>query len=665
MDLSLLKDLIVILGLAIVVIFVCQKLKIPGVVGLLITGVLAGPNGLGLIEAIHDVEFLAEIGIILLLFTIGIEFSLGQLLQIRKTILLGGTLQVLLTTLATLFLMQKLGRPLGESIFIGFLVSLSSTAIVLKLIQERSEVDSPHGRNVLGILIFQDIIIVPMILFTPLLAGAGGGLEESPLILLAKGIAVMLLVIVSAKWIVPFLLHQIARLQSRELFLISIVVICMSVAWLTSSIGLSLSLGAFLAGLIISESEYSHQALGNVLPFRDVFTSFFFVSIGMLLDVRFLLQQPLLISSITLGVLVTKAFIAGLVVIALGFPIRTAVLAGLALSQVGEFSFVLSRTGIEHNLFTGNDYQLFLAVSVLTMSLTPFGIAIGPRMVNLLMRLPLPKRLKTGVNPGIEIDEESITDHLIIIGFGVNGKNLARAATAAGIPYVVIEMNPDTVKHEKENGEPIFFGDATQTEVLRHANLKRARVVVIATSDPAASIRITDLIRKISREVHIIVRTRYIQGIQPLYEVGANEVIPEEFETSVEIFTLVLRKYLVPKDEIEKFIAEVRSDGYEMFRTLSRKSATFNDLKLHQHNAEIITFKVGDRSFVAGKTLTQIELRSRHGVSLLLIRRDDETIMNPGGDTQILAHDTATVLGSPDDIAKVTWLFHNPDEEEL
>ncbi|MDH7478917.1 MAG: cation:proton antiporter, partial [Syntrophomonadaceae bacterium] len=300
MEIPLLKEIVIVFGLTILVSYVCQKLGIPGIVGLLITGVLAGPNGLGLMESVHDVEILAEIGIILLLFTIGIEFSLGQLLQIRKTVLLGGTLQVFLTTLAALLLMGKLGRPHGESIFVGFLVSLSSTAIVLKLLQDRLEVDSPHGRNALGILIFQDIMIVPMILLIPLLAGTTGGMSESPFFLLAKGVAVMVMVIVGAKWVVPYLLFQIARQRSRELFLISTVAICFAVAWLTSSIGLSLSLGAFLAGLIISESEYSHQALGNILPFRDVFTSFFFISIGMLLDVGFLLQQPLFVSLVAL-----------------------------------------------------------------------------------------------------------------------------------------------------------------------------------------------------------------------------------------------------------------------------------------------------------------------------------------------------------------------------
>jgi len=659
----LLKDIVIIFGLAIIVIYICHKIRIPSVVGLLITGVLAGPNGFGLVKGVQNVEVLAELGIILLLFTIGIEFSLGRLLQIRKSVLMGGTLQVLLTTLATMLIMVKMGRPLGESVFIGFLISLSSTAIVLKIIQDRSEIDTPYGRSTLGILIFQDIIIIPMMLFTPILANATGGLGQSPLLLLAKVIAVLVMLFVSAKWVAPFLLYQIARQRSRELFLISTVTMCLAVAWFTSSIGLSVSLGAFLAGLIISESEYSHQALGNILPFRDVFTSIFFVSIGMLLNIGVFLQAPFTVTMVTLGVLVAKTVIGGLAVLALGLPIRTAILTGLALSQVGEFSFILSRFGMEHHLLSDEFNQIFMAVSVLTMVLTPFIIILGPRIADLLLRLPLPRKIKIGVIPGLEIKEEPIGDHLVIIGFGVNGKNLARAASASGIPYVIIENNPDFVRHEKQNGEPIFYGDATQLEVLRHSNLKEARVVVIAISDPAATVRITDLIRKINTDVHIIVRTRYIQEIQPLYKVGANDVIPEEFETSVEIFALVLKKYLVPKVDIEKFISEVRSDGYEMLRSLSKRSPTLQDIKLHHHDAEIVNILVEEGASVAGKTLGQIDLRSKYGVSILLIKRGSETIVNPGRDTLIKADDQAVVFGTPYILSDISNLFSKLNEE--
>jgi CPA2 family monovalent cation:H+ antiporter-2 len=665
MEIPLLNDIIIIFGLSIAVLLIFHRLRVPAIVGFLLTGVVAGPHGLVLVKAVHDVEILAEIGLVLLLFTIGIEFSLKNMLQIKKSVLMGGSLQVLLTFLAFFVISRQIGLPFGEAIFMGFLVSLSSTAIVLKLIQERAEVDSPHGRTTLGILIFQDISIVPMILFTPLLAGATGNFGESLLDLVAKGIGIILLVVVGAKWIVPRVLYQIARTRSRELFSLTIVVICLTVAWLTSSAGLSLALGAFLAGLIISESEYSHQAFGNILPFRDVFTSFFFVSIGMLLDVGFVFKQPGLVALIVLGVLALKAIIAGFVTVLLGFPLRTTILVGLALAQVGEFSFILSKTGVEHGLLAGDIYQLFLAVAVLTMAATPFIVALGPQIADAVTRLPLPRRLKSGLYP---VPWEKVVgkkDHLIIIGFGVNGRNVSRAARVAGVPYVVIEMNPEMVRSEQARGEPIQYGDATQEAVLRHANIKDAMVVVVVIADPATTRRITEIARRLNPKIHVIVRTRYLQEMKPLYDLGADEVIPEEFETSVEIFTRVLSKYLIPKDEIEKLVGEVRSDGYQMFRSLSKESASFSDLRLHLPDVEISTLRIDEKSPLVGKSLAQTELRKKYGVTVLAVRRDSQMFSNPEVDLEFHAGDVLFVLGSPEKIAGVTGLFRNQDKIEV
>ncbi|MDY6792280.1 MAG: cation:proton antiporter [Thermodesulfobacteriota bacterium] len=659
MEIPLLNDLIIIFGLSIGILYICHRLHVPGIVGFLLAGVLAGPYGLGLIKAVHEVEILAEVGVVLLLFTIGIELSLEKLLQIKKSVLVGGSIQVLLTFLITAVIARQLGQPIGNSIFVGFLISLSSTAIVLKLIQDRAEVDSPHGRTTLGILIFQDIIIVPMILITPLLAGAAGETGVSVPVLIAKGAGIILLVIVSAKWIVPGVLYQIARTRSQELFLLSVVVICLAVAWLTSSAGLSLALGAFLAGLIISESEYSHRALGSILPFRDVFTSFFFVSIGMLLDVGFLFHNPGTIIVIAVGILFLKSIIAGIATILLGFPLRTSILVGLALSQVGEFSFILSKTGVEHGLLSGDIYQLFLSFSVLTMAATPFIITLAPRLSDIILRLPLPKRLISGFFPVPEAEAKGEKDHLIIIGFGINGRNVARAARLSGIPYAVIEMNPDTVRTEQTHGEPIFYGDSTQEVVLQHANIKDARIAVTAINDPAATRRITEMIRRLNPKIHLIVRTRYLQEMKPLYELGANEVIPEEFETSVEIFTRVLAKYLIPRDEIEKRVAEIRSDGYEMFRSFSEKSLSVSELKLQLPDVEISTLKIAEKSSLVGKSIAQINLRKRFEVTVLAIRRNAQTLSNPQANTQFLADDTLVVLGRPDKIANLMEFIHH------
>lgn len=427
MEIPLLTDIVIIFGLSVAVLLLFHFLRLPAVVGLLLTGILAGPYGFGLIGAIHEVEVLAEIGVILLLFTIGIEFSFKKLIEIKKQVIFGGSLQVGLTILAIFFVARQIGLSSSEAIFYGFLISLSSTAIVLRLIQERAEVDTPHGRAGLGTLLFQDVIIVPMILISPLLAGnrpGGGGIDSDIFLLAAKGIAIISLVLIAARWLIPWLLHQVARTRSKELFMLCVVAICLTIAWLTSYAGLSLALGAFIAGLIISESEYSHQALGNILPFRNVFTSFFFVSIGMLLDTGFLVNNLLLILLASAGVLVLKAFIASGAAILLGLSLRSGILAGLSICQVGEFSFILSRTGVEHGLLADH-YQLFLAVAVLTMAATPFIISLAPRFADLILKIPLPAKLKTGLWPGPAIKTpKKLKQHLIIIGFGLNGATL-------------------------------------------------------------------------------------------------------------------------------------------------------------------------------------------------------------------------------------------------
>ena len=666
MEIPLFNDIVIIFLLSIGVIFACHRLGVPAIIGFLITGILAGPHGLQLVSRVHEVEILAEIGVVLLLFTIGLEFSLKDLLRIKKAVFLGGILQVILTIGVTFVIAQTFNQSIGTSIFFGFLVALSSTAIVLKQLQDKAEIDSPHGRISLAILIFQDIIVVPMILFTPLLAGATEHVSQALLILLLKGIIIIAVVMISATYIVPQLLYHIVRTRSRELFLLSVVAICFGVAWLTFSLGLSLALGAFLAGLIISESEYSYHAIENILPLRDIFTSLFFVSIGMLLDLGFLFKQPLLIGLIVLGTLLLKTITAGCATIIMGLPIRTVLLVGISLCQVGEFSFVLSKTGMEYGLLGKSTYQLFLAVSILTMALTPLLMNIIPSVAEATLRLRLPEWLKTGFFPVPEgknlSNKKHYQDHLIIIGFGLNGQNLARASKIAGIPYCIIDMNPEIIRKERSKGEPIFYGDALHEGVLERACIKEARVLVVTISDPVATRRIISITRKNNPKVYIIARTRFLREMKILSELGADEIIPEEFETSVEIFTRVMTKYLMPRDEIERFIAEIRSDGYKVLRSYPKNSASIHDLAFHLPEMEITSFRINCDSSLVGQTISQIGFRKNYGVTLLAIRRDSHILSNPGGDTIISAYDIIILLGLPIKLAEIITLSNKADE---
>ncbi len=659
MHIPLLTDIVIIFVLAVAVLLLFHLLRLPSVVGLLLTGTVAGPHGFGLINAVHEVEVLAEIGIILLLFTIGIEFSFKKLLEIRKQFLVGGSLQVGLTVLSVFLLARWFNVAIPEAVFYGFLLSLSSTAIVLRMIQERAEVDTPHGRTDLGILLFQDMIIVPMILVTPLLAGNRPDAVDSAIYFFAaKGIAIVVMVFMTAKWLMPWLLRQVARTRSKELFLLSVVTICLTIAWLTASAGLSLALGAFIAGLIISESEYSHQALGNILPFRNVFTSFFFVSIGMLLDTGFLLANLPTILAGSIAILLLKASIASGVSVLIGLPLRSAVMAGLGICQVGEFSFILSRSGVEYG-FLADHYQIFLAVAVLTMALTPFLIILAPAIADRVTRLPMPARLRSGFRyvPETQGIRKRLERHLVIIGFGLNGRNVARAASMTGIPYVIIEMSPDTVQAERKKGEPIIYGDAVHEEVLRQARVEDATVVVVAINDPAATRAIAETVRRLTARAHLIIRTRYLAEMQALYDLGANEVIPEEFETSVEIFSRVLARYLVPRAKIEQIVSQLRSDGYEMFRDLTRDSSLVADLRLHLPEVEVSSMQVEPDSPLAGRSLEEVGFRSHYGVTVLAVRRGSHTFANPEPEMALAPGDVLYLMGTPERLVEIDNLF--------
>jgi monovalent cation:H+ antiporter-2, CPA2 family len=659
MDLPALRDLVIIFGLSIGILLISHRLRLPAIVGLLLTGVIVGPYGLRLVHDIEVVESLAEVGVVLLLFTIGIEFSLNALLSLRRIVGIAGTLQVGLSMAATYAAARLLGRSDGEAVLWGFLVALSSTAIVLKLLGERGETDSPHGRIAVGVLILQDLSVVPMMLLLPLLAGTRAGSEASLGWVIAKAVAMVAVVLVSARLVIPPLLHQVVRTRSHELFVLSIVVICFGTAWLTSLAGLSLALGAFVAGILISESDYGQQALADVLPLRDLFSSLFFVSVGMLLNVGFALQHAMTIVVIVGGILLGKVLTGAVATLAMGYPLRIAVLTAMALAQIGEFSFVLARAGFAADLISEEIYQEFVAAAVITMLAAPFLLRVAPYLADRVAELPLARWLTGHLQAEAEPRAMPPKDHVVIVGFGLNGRNLARSLAAASIPYLVLEMNPETVRTERGKGIPIAYGDASQEAVLRHACIETARVLVIAISDAAATRRVVELGRRLNPGVYVIARTRYSQEVGPLNVLGANEAIPEEFETSIEIFARVLRRYLVPREDIERQIAAIREDGYEMLRQLRPPPLMFHEIQRHLADLEVETFRIEAEAPAAGMTLAELRLREQVGITILVIQRNGETLTNPWGGTSLRAGDLVVTLGKPTQFAEAAPLFRS------
>ena len=642
---QLLQDLLLLLLASVPIAFIFNRLRLPTIVGFIITGVLIGPYGLRLIRDVEAIDVLAELGVVLLLFTIGLEFSLRRILEMKRLFLLGGGLQVVLTTLLAGLVAYLLGRPVQQAIFFGFLVTLSSTAIVLKSYIDRAEIDAPHGRAGVGILLFQDLSIVPMMLMIPVLGGTQGGSFARIALTLLIAIGAIALIILTARIIVPYLLHHIVRLRSSEVFIISIVVLSLGTSWLTAQFGLSLALGAFIAGIVLSESEYSHQIVADILPFRDVFNSVFFISIGMLLSLSSLAANLLTVLGWVGILIVGKTLLILAVVRLLRYSMRVSVMAALGLAQIGEFSFILAKTGVAEGFISTTDYQRFLAASIISMVATPFLIKAAPRVAYAAQAMFAADSMLEPSVAGSEPSEAEMRGHVVIVGFGLNGRNLAKVLRRTRVPYIVLELNAETVRRAREQGEPVVYGDATRREVLCHVGGEYARILVLAISDPAAARHTVSLARQLNPDVHIIVRTRYMAEIEDLRELGADEVIPEEFETSIEIFSRVLSEYGIARSVIQRQIAAIRSEGYQMFRMPSLPIADLNEIADALSSASTETVFIEHTSPSVGKTIGDLKLRTRTGVSIIAITRDGQTQINPQPDSKLQAGDILVLLG--------------------
>jgi len=635
----IIQDIVVILLVSLPIIFLFKKINLPSIVGFLIAGMLIGPYGFNLIKSVNQISVMAEIGVMLLMFTIGLEFSLSQLIRIKKFLLIAGGFQLLVTIVFSTIIFSVLGIEINQAIFFSLLVSLSSTAIVLKILSDKDELESPHGKISLGILIFQDLAIVPMFLLLPLLSGFGelSGGEVAVKILIAFGVLAGLLLL--ARFLMPLIVYQLANIRMREAFTIGVILLLLGTAYITHSFGLSFALGAFIAGLILSESDYNHQIVSDIIPFRDSFNSIFFVSIGLLLNIQFVLENVFLIGGLTLGILIGKTIVIVAIVYFMKYPLRIGILAGLGLAQIGEFSFVLAQAGLNFKLFSGDYYNGFLASTIFSMILTPLIIKLSPFIAGKTSALEKDKKHS-------ENYLENLHAHVIIAGFGLNGSNLARVLKETGIKYVVTELNPDTVKKEKAKGEKIIYGDISKEEVLKAVKIDKANIIVYAISDPAVTKMSLKLVKKLNPHIYALVRTRYVNEIDELKKLGADDVIPEEFETALQIFRKVLERYHIPLNVIMKQTTILREESYSFLRKEGMDISSFTHLDEILAQGLTETYYINDDNVHINKNLSEINLRALTEATIIAIVRNGKTISNPSAKEIIKAADTLVIYGT-------------------
>ncbi len=649
-DLPFLHDVVVVFAGSLLVVLLFHRLRLPSLPGFIVAGIVLGPNGLGLVADVHRAEAFTEVGIVLLLFTIGIEFSLSRLREHARQVVGIGALQIGLTAALAAGAARALGTTWPLAIFLGLLLAQSSTALVLKVLTDRGEIDTPVGRLATGILIFQDLAIVPIMVILPFLAGTAEGGPAALLAAVGKAALVVVGVVVGARTVVPRIISEILKTRSRELFLIAILVLGAVTALATAAAGASLALGAFLAGLVISESDYAHQAMAELLPLRDVLISLFFVSVGMLVQLDFVLARPLLFVAAVAAIIVTKTLTGAAGPALAGYSPRVSLLTGVTVSQVGEFALVLATAGRTLGLMSDSWFQSFLTVAVLTILVTPFLLLAAPGALDRLARY-LPGARAAPAAPATDlVAAEPISNHVIVVGYGLNGRNLATALRAAGVAHLIADLNVQTVRAARAGGEPAFYGDATREEILRHLGAERARMLVVAISDAAATRRVVRVGRYINPTLYIVARTRYVTEIPELTRLGANVVIPEEFETSVEIFNRVLAHYGVPRSEIETLTDQIRASQYRALRpgALPRLSIATALQGVPRMSVERV--RIDPASPAAGASLADTQLRTRTGALVLAVHRAGQDIATPDPRFRLQPGDVVTIVGQPQQV---------------
>ncbi len=623
MDHSALNDGLTLLALSLLVVWILKRIKLPAILGYLFVGTLIGPYSLGWFPESSNIKTLAEIGVVFLLFMVGLEFSLSRLIAMKTTVFGLGSAQVIISTISGGVIVWLTGIDWQGALIVGGALALSSTAIVAKQLTDQLEMQARHGQLAIAILLFQDLAVVPLLVIIPILAmGNDQSLTMPILIALGKGLFAVFIMLQIGRWLLRPFYHLVAGTRSAEIFTLATLFISLTAAWITNQLGLSLALGAFLAGLMLSETEYKHQIQTDIRPFRDVLLGLFFISVGAQLDVSIIFVEWFWIGLLTAGLIVGKGAVIAILTRLVDYELPVAFRTGLMLGQAGEFSLAVLVVAISNGLLTLQETQPIIAAALISMLITPVLIRYNRRITESLFHGAYTAGLNTPPKELISACE-TLSKHVIICGFGRIGQNLANILREMNIPYVALDLDHSLIREAWEAGENVFYGDSTRTEILKKAELERASALIITFDDAHIAEHIIHTARLINKVIPIIVRSKDDQYMDNLHDVGASNVVPESFEASIMLAIHVLQHLGIPINKSMAFVEQARKDQYRRLRGYFRGE---EDLGMDVPDAlRLHTVVLLPDSYAVGKTIKEINIEESD-TSVLSVRRGKERI---------------------------------------
>lgn len=652
MDHSYLNDILILFAAAVVIVVICLRLRMPPILGYLGVGVLMGPYGLQIIADTEHTRAIAEFGVVFLLFTIGLEFSLAQLMRMRGAVIGLGGAQVLITTAITAFIAHKFGLSLEGSLIIGGVVAMSSTALVIKQLTDQVELHTRHGRNAVGILLFQDIMVIPFLILASTPAEATQDTNTLGVLLaLAKGAAAVAIILALGHWVLRPLFRGIARFRSTELFTLTALLITLGAAWITHQLGLSLALGAFIAGMMLGETEFRHQIEAEIRPFRDVLLGLFFITVGMLLNLHMLPDVWRWVVMLLAALILLKSIIIIVCCRLTGYNGAVSLRSGLVLAHGGEFGFAILTLALSGSLIDPEYGQVILAALLISMGLAPLIIRFNGRIAAYLQPKAMTES-RAQIKANIEHTAHGISNHVIICGYGRLGQNIARILEDEGIKFIALDLDPTLIQNAVKAKEPVSYGDSSSLELLKAAGLDRASALVVCVDDGHSAIKILEQARPAHPELPILVRTRDDSQLQELLDAGASEVIPEALEASLMMASHLLLMLNVPTSRVIRVVREAQTGRYQMLRQLfpgemdSHPTGAEGSSTLH-HTVEILK-----DTYAVDKTIGELELEG-HGIFVVSLQRGNERIPHPDENTRMEAEDHLILYGTAEALENI------------